>query len=114
VIAHVAVTVVAVAVPVIEQLTPLGETVIADAPARLVPVRVTGTLVPRTPVVGLIEDSVGTVIVSLPVALPFGVVTVTVLAPAPAVAVDVQLAVTVDAATVPLDATPVQVTPPPE
>ena len=40
-------------------VTPVPDTFTAVAPARFVPVRVTGTLVPRTPDVGAIEVSVG-------------------------------------------------------
>jgi hypothetical protein len=54
-----AVTVVVVGVPVMVQVTPAPDAVTAVAPLRLVPVRVTGTVVPRTPEVGLMEVSVG-------------------------------------------------------
>lgn len=53
-----AVTVVAVGVPVIVQVLP-PDTFTAVAPVRLVPVRVTGTVVPLTPDTGEIEVSVG-------------------------------------------------------
>lgn len=117
VIVHSALTVVAVgAGVVIEQVTPVPETAIDVAPARLVPDRVTGMFVdPRRPDAGVLEVSVGTAIVSLVVGLPpFGVATVTVLAPAAALAKDVQFVVTVDAVTVPVDVGVVQVTPVPE
>jgi len=49
VIAQLAVNVVEVGVPVLVQVTPVPETVMADAAARSVPVSVTGTVVPRAP-----------------------------------------------------------------
>ncbi len=59
-----------------------GVTVIAVAPVRLVPVNVTGTDVPRVPVVGEIDASVGTVPAvtvnaTALLAVPFAFVTVT-------------------------------------
>jgi hypothetical protein len=80
-------------------VTPVPEMVIAVAPVRLVPVRVTARFVrPRTPVLGAIVVSVGaagatTVNVTEPV-VPPPVVTVTVLPPSVAVAVMVNVAVT--------------------
>jgi hypothetical protein len=57
VIAQLALTVVAVdVIPV--QVMPPPEMVTAVAPVRLVPIRDTGTVVPRVPVGGLIEASV--------------------------------------------------------
>jgi hypothetical protein len=78
---------------------PVPETLIALAPVRLVPVRVTGTVPPRVPVVGLIEVRVGgggatTVKVTL-LLVPPGVVTLTVLAEVVAVPEIVKFAVTV-------------------
>lgn len=82
-------------VPVTVQVTPVPDMVTAVAPCRSVPVSVTGTVVPRTPVVGLIEASVGPVTVNGTVLLvPPGPVTVTVLAPSVAPAVIVKVAVT--------------------
>jgi hypothetical protein len=57
-IVKVAVTVVALAVMLLTVM-PVPDTLIAVAPVRLVPVRVTGTTVPRTPEVGEIEVNVG-------------------------------------------------------
>ena len=57
-IAHDAFTAVAVGVPVIVQVT-LPPRLTAVAPVRAVPLTVTGTVVPRTPLVGVIEVSVG-------------------------------------------------------
>jgi hypothetical protein len=56
---------------------PLMDT--AVAPVRFVPVRVTGTVVPRSPLVGEIEVSVGPVTVKVTglLAIPFAFVTVT-------------------------------------
>jgi hypothetical protein len=59
VITQFAVTVVAVGVPVMVQVTPLPVAFTVVAPVRLVPVSVTGTVVPRTPDTGEIEVSVG-------------------------------------------------------
>jgi hypothetical protein len=102
-----AVTVVAVGVPVIRQVTPLADTVTAVAPVRLVPVRVTAGAVPCVPDVGAIEVSVGaatdafTVNVTV-LLVPLGVVTLTVWAPVEALAAIVQFAVTVVAVGVPV------------
>jgi len=79
-------------------VTPVPETAREVAPVRFVPVSVTGTEVPRTPVLGAIEVSVGaggavTVNVTLPV-FPAGVATLTFLAVSPAVAVIVNVAFT--------------------
>jgi hypothetical protein len=79
-------------------VTPVPDTVREVAPVRFVPVSATGTAVPRTPVLGAIEVTVGaggavTVNVTLPV-VPPGVTTLTFLAVSPAVAVIVKVAVT--------------------
>jgi hypothetical protein len=58
-IVKVAVTVVAFTLVMPLTVTPPPDTVIADVPARLVPVRVTATVEPLTPELGEIEDSVG-------------------------------------------------------
>ena len=59
VIAQLALTVVAVGVPVTVQVMPPPDTFTALVPVKLVPVRVTGMLVPRAPVAGVIEVNVG-------------------------------------------------------
>ena len=75
---------------------PFPDTFTAVAPVRLVPVRITGTVVPWAPEVGLIEVSVGPCTVNVTVlVVPMGVVTLTVLAPVVALAVITQLALTV-------------------
>ena len=112
VIAQVALTVVAVDV-MPPHVTPVPETVIAVAPERFVPIRLTGTLVARTPVPGVIEVSVGPCTVNAPVKVfvgPIGVVTLTFLALRVAPAVIAQVALTVVA----VEVIPVQVTPVPE
>lgn len=77
------------------QVTPVPDTVTPVAPIRLVPVRVTGTVVPRTPVFGAIEASVGPCTVNVTALLgPAGVVMVTFLAEIVAVDVIRKLAVT--------------------
>jgi hypothetical protein len=53
-IVKVATTVVSLTTPIALTVTPAPDTLIADVPVRPLPVRVTGTLVPRTPVLGLI------------------------------------------------------------
>jgi len=60
------------------QVTPVPEIVIEVAPIRLVPVRVTGTVVPRRPDVGETVANVGPCTLNVVVAEPPGVVTVTV------------------------------------
>jgi hypothetical protein len=94
-----ALTLVAVGVPEMVQVTPPPLVVTAVAPLRLVPVRVIGTVVPRAPDVGVIDVSVGTdaaVTVNCTVlVVPIGVVTLTVLPVRPAVAEIVSVAVTV-------------------
>jgi hypothetical protein len=54
-----AVTVVAVGVPVMVAVAPEPDTVTPVAPVRRLPVSVTGTVVPRTPDVGLIDARIG-------------------------------------------------------
>ena len=86
---------------------PFPDTFTAVAPVRLVPVRITGTVVPWAPEVGLIEVSVGPCTVNVTVlVVPMGVVTLTVLAPVVAAAVMAQFALTVVA----VDVMPVHVT----
>lgn len=98
-IAQFALTVVAVEViPV--QATLVPEKVTKVAPVRLVPVRVTGTVVPRTPVVGAIEVSVGssgavTVNATVLAVAPAGVVTLMFRTPVAAPVGITRLAVTV-------------------
>jgi hypothetical protein len=93
-------------------VTPVPDTVTAVAPVRLVPVKVTGTLVPRTPVAGAIEVSVGTgrpITVNVTVLLvPPGALTVTFRAEAVALPEIAKVAVTVLSFTTvrPLTATP--------
>jgi hypothetical protein len=80
VITQFALTVVAVEPPVMLQVTPAPDIVTAVAPVKPVPVRVTGTTVPRAPEVGAIEVSAGPSNVNVtPPLVPPGVVTVTVL-----------------------------------
>src|SRR3954471_19422370 len=75
---------------------PAPETVIPVAPVRLVPVRVTGTVVPRIPDVGAIETKVGPSTLNVTaLVVPFGVVTVTFRAVRPAVSEIVNVAVIV-------------------
>lgn len=76
-IAQEAFTVVSVGVPVIVHVMLLSRAT-AVTPVRSTPVTVTGKVVPRTPVVGLIDVAVGppTVNNPVPTALPPGVVTV--------------------------------------
>ena len=71
----------------------------AVAPVRSVPVRVTGTVLPRTPVAGLIDVSDGLNTVNAPaaVAVPPGVLMVTLCPPREAVAERVNVAVMVEA-----------------
>ena len=112
VIAQLALTVPAVDVMPLH-VTPVPEIVTAVAPTRFVPIKLTGTLVPRTPVPGVIEVSVGPCTVNAPVkvfVVPIGVVTLTFLALRVAAAVIAQVALTVVA----VDVIPVQVTPVPE
>jgi hypothetical protein len=96
VMVKVAVTVVSFTTARLPTVTPVPDTLIAVAPVRPRPVRVTGTLVPLTPVGGAMELSVGPVTVKVTVLLvPPGVVTLTVLALSVAPAVMVKFAVTV-------------------
>ena len=59
----VAVTVVALTGTTLLTVTPAPEMLTAKAPVRLVPVSVTGTDVPLSPVLGTIEVNVGTAVV---------------------------------------------------
>jgi len=60
VIVNVAVTVVELTTTTLEGVTSAPDTDTADVPVKSVPVNVTPTAVPRSPVLGLIEVSVGT------------------------------------------------------
>jgi hypothetical protein len=94
-ITQLAVTVVAVGVPVMVQVTFVPDTVIDEAPARSMPVNVIACVVPRTPKVGATELSAGvTVNVTVGVVTPL-VVTLTVRAPTAAPDAITRLAVTV-------------------
>ena len=113
VIVKVAVTEVAVGVPVMVAVTPPPLTATEVAPVRLVPVSVTATL-GAPPEVGVIDVSVGSVVEAVTVnvtllVVPPGAVTLTVLPDNVAVAVIVNVAVTVVSLTTvrPLTATPV-------
>jgi hypothetical protein len=110
VIINVAVTVVSLTTVRLLYVTPEPDTVILVAPVRPLPVRVTGTLVPRVPELGAIVESTGPDTVNVWVLLvPPGVVTLTVLALIVAVAKIVNVAVTVVSFTTvrPLYVTPV-------
>jgi hypothetical protein len=95
-------------------VTPAPETVTVVAPVKFVPVKVTGTAVPRTPVGGAIEVNVGaggTTTVKVTALLgPPGAVTVTFLAVPAAPAVMVKVALTWLSLTT---VRPLTVTPPP-
>jgi hypothetical protein len=66
----------------------------AVAPVRPVPVMVTGTVVPRNPVVGIIDVSEGGTTVNVSALLgPPNVVTIILLAPSPVAAVVAKVAV---------------------
>ncbi len=94
VIAQFALIVVAVDVTP-EHVTPAPDMFTAVAPVRLVPVKVTGTVVLCRPEAGLIEASVAPCTVKVTVLLfPPGVVTLTVLAERAAPVVIVKVAVT--------------------
>lgn len=116
-IAQLAVTVVEAAVPVTTtpvqvMLPPFIAT--AFAPNRLLPLMVTGTIVPRTPDVGLMPVSVGTGAVTVNVTVlvvPSGVVTLTVLVVVAAVEAMVKTATTWESLTTPMSLT---VTPVPD
>jgi hypothetical protein len=97
VMAQFAVRLVAVGVPVIEQVTPVPETLTAVTPARLLPASVTGTVVPRTPELGVIEVSeTGAFTVNVTVlVVPFGVTTAIPLPPVAAPEAMARFAVTV-------------------
>jgi hypothetical protein len=95
-IVNVAVTVVSFTTERLVQVTPEPEMVIAVAPVSPLPVRVTGTLVPRPPEAGEIAVNVGPNTVNVSAALvPPGFLTVTFLAPAAAVLEIVNVAVIV-------------------
>ena len=80
--------------------------VTAEAPVKLVPAMDTGTLVPRTPELGVIEESAGPVTVNVTVLLvPPAVVTETVLAPSVALLAIVNVACTKAALTTPIPLT---------
>jgi hypothetical protein len=106
VIEKLAVTLVSLTTVMPLTVTPPPGTVIAVAPVSPVPVRVTGTTVLRTPVLGAIEVSAGagglTTVSVTPVAFPLGVATVIVLAESVAVPVAEQLALTEVAVGVPV------------
>jgi hypothetical protein len=112
-IVKVAVTVVSFTTVTPLAVTPtLPVTVIAVVPVSPLPVRVTATVLPRKPVFGAIEVSVGTVTVNgTELLVAPVVVTVTVLAPNPALAEIAKLAVTVVSFTTVI---PLIVTPPPD
>lgn len=97
VIVMVAVTVVAFTTVMAETLTPVPAPVTAVVPVRPVPVKVTGTLVPRVPEAGLIDVRVAPVTVNVtalePTLAPPAVVTVTSVVASVAVAEIAQLAV---------------------
>jgi hypothetical protein len=77
-------------------VTPVPSPVSPVAPAKLVPVRVTGTLVPLRPALGVIEVSVGCTTVNVTVlVVPIGVVTLKFLAPSEVAAVMLNAAVIV-------------------
>ena len=111
VITQLAFTVIAVGAPVIVQVTPVPDTLTAVTPAKPLPVIVTGTVVPRTPVFGLIEVSDGASTVKSTTLLGdgFAVLTVTNLVLRVAFAAIVNVAVTVESLTITklLTATPV-------
>lgn len=113
-ITQLAVTVVAVGVPVIVQVTPPPDTVTAVAPVRLAPLMVTGTVVPCNPELGTIEVIVAPCTVNgteLLTATAPGTVMVTLWTPSVAVAEMVKFTVAV----VELPTTrPLGVTPAPE
>ena len=95
-------------------VTPPPLTVTALAPVRFVPVKVTGTTVPRTPVGGAIEVNVGgagmTTVKVTALLVPPGAVTVTFRAVPAAVAVIAKVALTWVS---PTTVRPLTVTPPP-
>jgi len=97
-----------------EQVTPAPDTLTAVAPVRFEPVRVTATVLPRTPDDGAITWSVGPTTVKPPVRVPVPdpVVMLTFLAPSVAVVVMVKVAVAVsgDKTERPLTVTPVPLT----
>jgi hypothetical protein len=94
-IVKVAVTVVSLTTVTALAVTPLPDTVTVVTPVRLVPVRVTGKLVPRIPELGLMDVSVRATTVNVtPLLVPVAVVTVTVLGPSADVPEIVKVAAT--------------------
>jgi hypothetical protein len=109
-IPNVAVTVVSFTAVNAVTVIPVPDTFKDVAPVRPAPVNVTGTLVPRSPAFGLIDESTSLVTVKVTVLLvPPGVVTLTVLDVAPAFPAIVNVAVIVVSFTtfIPLTVTPV-------
>jgi hypothetical protein len=109
-ITKLAVTVVLLTTTIVFTVMPAPVTVIPVAPVSALPVRVTGTVLPRMPVIGAIETSVGPVTVNGTVlVVPPGVVTLTVLAESVAPVVITKFAVTVVSLTmvIPLTVMPV-------
>jgi hypothetical protein len=112
-ITQLAVTVVEVGVPVMVQATPVPDTFITVAPVRFVPVRVTGTVVPRVPDVGEIEASVGpTTVNGTVLVFPIGVTTPMFLITTVAVIAMLRVAVTV-VELITLNVPATRLTPPP-
>jgi hypothetical protein len=113
-IAQLAFSAVAVGVPVMVQVTPVPDTVTADAADRSVPLNVTGTVVPTAPDAGVMEARDGPARVVKPTgpAVPFGVTTLTFWTPRIAVGASDKVALTVVAFTTENDVTvtPVPVT----
>jgi len=112
-IASVAVTVASLTTIRLLYVTPVLDTVIAVAPVRPLPLRVTGTLVPRVPELGVIVVSTGPNTVNVCVLLvPPGTLTLTFLAPSAAVPEIVNVAVIVAEFTIvtALTVTPVPLT----
>jgi len=105
VIVNVVVIVVGFTIVMAPTVTPPPDTAtVVPVAVKLLPDRVTGTAVPRTPVFGVTEASVGagglTIVNVTALLVPPGVVvTLTVLAVSPAVAVIVNVAVTVESFT---------------
>jgi len=96
-IAQFAVKVVVVGIPDMVQVTPVPDTVTAVAAARSVPVSVTGTVVPSTPLTGATEASDGPARVVKPTGpvVPMGVTTATLRVPTKAVGAMDKVALTV-------------------
>jgi hypothetical protein len=113
VIVKVAVIVVALTTASPLTVTPVPDTAtVVPVAVKFVPVSFTGTTVPRTPVFGETDVSVGTggatTVNVVVLVVPIGVVTLTFLVVSPAVAVIVNVAVTVESFTTvrPLELTP--------